>query len=104
MAKTVDIRGLDKHTLLRALWENSTPASFFLAHPTVPRPRWDDEKVPNPMEYVDYFQGRCIKLDLSGDTVDPAMYDRDMGEGAVARVVASVVARLAARVVASLPT
>lgn len=89
MADSVDITGVDKRALLRALWENSAPASFF-AHSGVPPPAWDDKKVPDPLTHVDYHQGRCIKVDFSGSTINPAMYDRDMGQGSVARIVAAL--------------
>ena len=41
-------------------------------------------------KYIDYFGGKAIKMDLSGDEVDPRLYDRDAGEGAFARVVATL--------------
>jgi hypothetical protein len=38
--------------------------------------------------YFDYLYGRCLKVDLSGDQVDPWGYDRDNGgPGAFQRVV-----------------
>lgn len=40
--------------------------------------------------YFDYLKGRVMKVDLSGDAFDPWGYDRDNGEGAAARAVASV--------------
>jgi hypothetical protein len=38
--------------------------------------------------YFDYVQGRCLKVDLSKDTLDPRLYDRDSGPGAAARALA----------------
>lgn len=35
--------------------------------------------------YFDYLRGRVMKVDLSGDALDPRLYDRDNGEGAAAR-------------------
>lgn len=40
-------------------------------------------------QYFDYLKGRIIKVDLSGDSFDPFLYDRDNGEGAAARAVAA---------------
>lgn len=34
--------------------------------------------------YFDYLKGRVMKVDLSGDQFDPALYDRDNGRGAAA--------------------
>jgi len=31
--------------------------------------------------YIDYFNGRPIKTDLSKDTVDTWLYNRDAGKG-----------------------
>jgi len=36
----------------------------------------------------DYLFGRVLKVDISGDTLDPWGYDRDLGEGHGAEVVA----------------
>lgn len=32
--------------------------------------------------YFDYLKGRVLKVDLSGDELDPRLYDRDNGPGA----------------------
>jgi len=34
--------------------------------------------------YFDYLKGRVMKIDLSGDELDPRLYDRDNGQGAAA--------------------
>ena len=38
----------------------------------------------------DYFSGRAIKTDISGDSVNPRRYDEYMGQGAVVSVVSSL--------------
>ncbi len=40
--------------------------------------------------YVDYFRGCVIKSNLSGNTTDFRLYDRDNGEGRGAHVVAGM--------------
>lgn len=35
--------------------------------------------------YFDYLKGRIMKVNVSGDELDPRLYDRDNGEGAAAR-------------------
>lgn len=35
-------------------------------------------------KYFDYVNGRVMKIDLSGDELDPRLYDRDNGQGAAA--------------------
>ncbi len=33
-------------------------------------------------KYFDYLDGRIMKIDLSGNELDPRLYDRDNGQGA----------------------
>jgi hypothetical protein len=35
--------------------------------------------------YFDYVGAKALKVDLTGDTLDPRLYDRDCGRGAAAR-------------------
>ena len=82
----VNIRGLDKVNLLRALWENQKPAAFFTMTGRLP-PLFDPNEATKAVKsYIDYFCGRAIKSDLSGDEVDPYGYDRDTNEGAFAKI------------------
>ena len=85
---TVDIRGLDKERLFIALLGGAKVAGFFGFHgqPSPPQPtEIPDKKVLD--SYIDYYMGRVIKANLSGDTVDPRGYDRDNGQGAFKSVV-----------------
>jgi len=84
---TVNIAGLNKVALLKALWEGSKPAIFFKFNPSVPIPTWDDQMASKAVNnYIDYFQGRLIKTDLSKDEADPHSYDRDYGSGAFTNI------------------
>lgn len=73
----IDISGVSKHALLRAMWENTSAASFFGG----PRscPAYDHAASEDALfaGHIDYFCGRPIKTDLSGDFVDFRVYDRD---------------------------
>ncbi len=42
------------------------------------------------VKYIDYFDGRAIKSDLSGDSAYHRMYDRDAGDGVFAKIVANM--------------
>jgi hypothetical protein len=87
---SVDISGLNKSRLLFALWNNSGVASVFKNAPFM-APSLNMAKADEAvLGYIDYFCGRCIKSDLSGDSVNPYLYDRDMGPGAFAKVVAQM--------------
>jgi len=77
----ISIQGLDKVKLLEYLWRAQNRASFFTFHPEKD-PGFDMELAKSAVTtYIDYFQGRAIKADLSADTVDPWLYDRDAGAG-----------------------
>ena len=83
----IDIRGLPKVELLRNLWVGASPAMFFGAHPSL-TPGFDYEEAAMAVkEYIDYFCGRCIKTNISGDSAKPKKYDRDAGTGAFQRAV-----------------
>lgn len=87
---SINIAGLDRDILLQALWENSAPASFFMFSIMAP-PAFDIVRAKQELHrngYADYICGRVIKADIySSDTVDPKMYDRDIGQGAFQKVV-----------------
>jgi len=89
---TVDITGLNKDVLLRALWTRSQPASFFKINGVIPPPfDLNQAKCQLQNGYADYVCGRVIKADIyNKDTVDPYSYDRDNGTCAFAEVVANL--------------
>lgn len=84
----VDIHGLDKATLLLEMWLNQAPAAFFAMNNQC-APGFDKASARNVAAkgYIDYFCGRCIKTDISGDAADPEMYDRDSGKGTLRKIV-----------------
>lgn len=85
----VNIRGLDKAEVLHALWRHShaqgmsflglTPEGFTLqkAQDLIKERQENNIKL-----YFDYVEGHVIKCDLSGDSFDEFLYDRDCGPGA----------------------
>lgn len=94
MSDKVDVTGIDRKELLRALWENSKPAAFLVMNNMV-APFDMDEAVRSARPgtgYVDYACGRLIKAEIftEDNEIDPRGYDRDYGEGAFQRVVNSL--------------
>lgn len=80
MSDSVDISGLDKVELLKALWENQKVASFFSGMPQEVIPKWDYHGAREAIARgkIDYHQGRNIKMDLRGDSVaSTKYYDED---------------------------
>lgn len=87
---SINISGINKTDLLKALWTKSRVASFF-ALGRLPAPLYNEVLARDAVfDYIDYFQGRVIKSDLSGNTVNPEGYDRDNGEGSFKKIVDSV--------------
>jgi len=89
MDSYVDVKGLDSAELLVQLWKGSFNASYvqnqMIVPPTVETAR--QALRDTPTEYIDYFNGRVIKINFSTDIIESCGYDRDVGEGAFARVV-----------------
>ena len=91
----MDIQGIDKVLLLKKLWEGSAPARFFQMS-GMPAPTWDEEAAKKAvLGYIDYFQGRVIKMNIHDKIIKTDLYDRDNGQGAAGRAVEA--ARLSAR-------
>ena len=80
----ISIRGMDKATVLAALFNASKPQGLGFMHyakepMTVEKAR---ELIDKGHTKFDYLQGRVMKLDISGDDFDPWGYDHDNGQGA----------------------
>ena len=84
---SINISGLSKVDLLERLWTRIKPATFFAFNPSA-APSFNKEEAKKAVEvYIDYFCGRCIKSDLSGDTAYTFLYNRNAGNGAFEKVV-----------------
>lgn len=77
----INISGLSKVDLLLALWKNQTPAAFYKMSGIEP-PNFNYEKAKEAIKhYIDYYEGRAIKMDLSGDVINSRLYERDIPKG-----------------------
>jgi hypothetical protein len=75
MSDKVSIKGLCKITLLREMWKNQKVAAFFGGGSG---PAFNYQEASLVVHgYIDYFCGRAMKVDLSGDYVNPYAYNRD---------------------------
>lgn len=91
----IDITGLSKAEVLRVLYDRAQPQGMGMLHHTpgnmskseaqdIITNREDKESVlGSNYLYFDYLQGRVMKVDLKGNTLDPRLYDRDNGQDAV---------------------
>jgi hypothetical protein len=80
----IDISNLDKAKVLVALYNAARPQGLGFLHYT-PEDMTYEQAVSilgSGHTYFDYLQGRVMKADLSGDSFDPYLYDRDNGPGA----------------------
>lgn len=91
MDSNIDISNLDKSKLLYCLWKGQVTAGYFTATGTTP-PDYNEAGASKVVAngYIDYYQGRAIKTDLSKDIVDPWLYDRDAGKGKFAKIVSDL--------------
>ena len=105
----ISIKGLDKAAVLAALYNASHPLRMGFLHYD-PKPMTIEEAREmigagddttqafgkfvhgDRQLYFDYLKGRVMKVDLSGDELDPRLYDRDNGQGAAARAIAALTA------------
>lgn len=88
----VDIKGLDKARVLKALYDHSHVQGRGVLQ-AVPEGLVTVEYCAGLLEkqtYFDYLHGRVLKVELSGDEFDGRLYDLDCGEGAAQRAVDSI--------------
>jgi hypothetical protein len=95
---TVSIQGMNKAQVLAAAVNACQPLGMGWHDPNAYSTMTGDQaaELLAKRTYFDYVWGRPVKISLASDEVDPAMYDRDQGQGAFARVVESVSAGLLA--------
>lgn len=79
----INIRGIDKAKILKALYEGSAPMGMgVLKAKEEPITLEECRELLKTQGYFDYLHGRPLKVALDTNTFDPRLYDRDNGEGA----------------------
>lgn len=87
----VDIKGLDKKKVLQALYGAARPQGMgFARFAPGPLTETELEHYTNPLGRFDYLKGRVMKVDISNDSFDEFLFDRDNGEGAAQRAISSI--------------
>jgi len=87
----IDLTKYDKADVLAALYNHAKAQGMGLLHYTPED--MTREQATIMLEHsscFDYVHGRVMKVDLKGDTLDPRLYDRDNGEGAAERAIATI--------------
>lgn len=85
----ISLAGLDKAAVLAALYNNARPQGMGFLHYD-PTPMSIEEAktiLESSHGYFDYLKGRVMKVNLTEETLDPWLYDRDNGEGSAERVI-----------------
>ncbi len=85
----IDIKGLDKAEVLKALYDNShiQGLGFLQAVPDGTVTVEHCRELLKHQTYFDYLYGRILKVDLSGDEFEERLYDRDNFPGSAARAI-----------------
>lgn len=87
----IDISGLSKVDVLCALHDATSPQGMGFLHAV--RGGASREAAEHQLSlshYVDYFLGRPIKVNLTGDEFNEGLFDRDAGKGAAASAIAKL--------------
>ena len=85
--ETINLKNMNKAEVLAKLYNNSKPQGMGLLH-SQPQDMTiveAQELLDSGQTYFDYLQGRVMKIDLGGDELRTALYDRDNGQGAAKR-------------------
>ncbi len=91
----INISELPKGEVLAALYNGSKPLGLGIFHfESAPMTATEADALLEKHTYFDYLKGRIMKVDLSGDTLDTRLYDRDLGQGACRRVIEHLKANL----------
>lgn len=94
--RMIDIKGLDKADVLASLVNVHRTKDMVLiemitgSKVIIMTKRQAESRIDAFGLDLDYVQSRAIKTDLSGDELDPRLYDRDAGDGAMARAIDSI--------------
>lgn len=87
----ISLIGKDKAKVLASLYNNSKPLGLGIRQYD-PKPMTVEEasELLKEQTYFDYLKGRIMKVDLSGDSLETYLYNRDNGEGSAEAILASI--------------
>lgn len=89
----IKISHLSKAKLLAALYNRSKPLGMGkLQYDPAPMTEQEAQELLDRStgKYFDYLKGRVMKIDLSGEELDPWLYNRDLGSNAAENVIAEL--------------
>ena len=83
----IDIKGMNKADVLAKLYNASHPQGMGKLFADGKDMTVEEAQAildSRQTTYFDYLMGRVMKIDLSGDELNPGLYDRDNGHDAAA--------------------
>jgi hypothetical protein len=86
----IDISDLDRAAVLATLYNAAKPQGLGFMHYDPSPMTLEEAQGLLPLKRFDYLKGRVLRVDLSGDQIHPAGYDRDNGPGAARRAIDSL--------------
>ena len=90
--ESIDIKGMDKGKILAALYNASQPLGLGFLQATPENMTVEEARgLTEEYAYFDYLKGRVMKVDLSGDMLNPYLYDRDNGQGAARKALEGII-------------
>jgi hypothetical protein len=85
---SIDISGINKAALLAGLYNRAQPqGNGYLEHDSDIMTIEEAQKFLELSTDFDYLKGRVMKIDISGDSIYPFLYDRDNGKNACQSVI-----------------
>ena len=88
MSDSINLNGLDKAEVLAALYNGARAQGLgFLNYNSEAMTAEEARSLLQRGTYFDYVKGRVMKVDLSGEELNPWLYDRDNGQGAAERII-----------------
>jgi hypothetical protein len=87
----IELNGKNKAKVLASLYNNAKPQGLgLLQFDAKPMTEGEAEELLKQQTAFDYLKGRVMKVDLSGDSFNSWLYDRDNGEGSAERAVRNI--------------
>lgn len=87
----IQIGNLHKGEVLAALYNASKPKGRgFTQSDSIPMTKDEADTILCYTRDFEYIKGKVMKVNLSGNSFDPCLYDRDNGEGAAERAISQI--------------
>jgi len=86
----IDIKGLDKAKVLKALYDGSRIQGLGFLQAVNNFTESDAREILKTQTDFDYLHGRVMKVDLSSDSFEEWLYDRDNGYGKANDIINSI--------------